>query len=270
MARSREAHSRGPSGDRAIELWHFALRSYSVLILALDTTTPAGSLAVRRGGAVLAVVAGDPASTHGERLPGEIAHVLDAAGVAARQLDVIAVATGPGPFTGLRIGLAAVQGMALVLRLPVVGVSALDALAHAARLSGGEPAAARLVVWTDARREEVFAAEYRGARDPDGWWAPAEAPLAAAPAALLEQLGDPHARPGAFIGSGAERYRGEIARWSGGAWPVLDAPAALAPEVADVGRILAGRGLAGPPHTLQPLYVRRPDAELERLRRAGA
>ncbi len=159
--------------------------------------------------------------------------------------------------------------MALVLRLPVVGVSALDALAHAATPSGGGPET-RLIVWIDARRDEVFAAEYGGARDPDGWWPPVEAPIAAAPAALLEQLGDPHARPGAFIGSGAERYRGEIARWSSGAWPVVDAPAALAPDVADVGRILAGRGLAGPPHTLQPLYVRRPDAELERLRRAGA
>lgn len=239
-----------------------------MLILALDTTTPDGSLAVSRGGEVLAAAAGDRARTHGERLPGEIAQVLDAAGVAARQLELIAVATGPGPFTGLRIGLAAVQGMALVLGVPVVGVSALDALAHGAVRAGGGPA--RLVVWTDAGRSEVFAAEYRGARDTDGLWAPVEAPLAAAPAVLLDQLGDPRTHPGAFVGSGAERYRDEIGRWSDDAWPVLEAPALLAPHVAAVGRILAARGLAGPPHTLQPLYVRRPDAELERLRRAGA
>ena len=100
-----------------------------MIILALDTTTRAGSVAVTHDAEVLALVAGDESRTHGERLPGEIALALERAGVARSQLDLLAVATGPGGFTGLRIGLAAIQGLAMTLNRPVAGVSTLDALA---------------------------------------------------------------------------------------------------------------------------------------------
>ncbi len=85
---------------------------------------------------------GDAARTHGERLPGEIDRALVEAGVAARDLDLLVVASGPGAFTGLRIGLAAIQGLAMVTRVPVVGVSALDALAER-DVAGDRDAAAR-------------------------------------------------------------------------------------------------------------------------------
>ena len=85
-----------------------------MLILALDTTTRGGSAAVLRDDSVLAVLDGDAARTHGERLPGELAEVLRMAGVALQDIELLAVARGPGAFTGLRIGLAAMQALAMV------------------------------------------------------------------------------------------------------------------------------------------------------------
>jgi tRNA threonylcarbamoyl adenosine modification protein YeaZ len=99
-----------------------------VVILAIDTTTRGGSVAVTRDDEPLSLVRGDQSRTHGERVPGEIARALDDAGLSKSAIDLIAVAAGPGAFTGLRIGLATAQGLALTLDRPVAGVSALDAL----------------------------------------------------------------------------------------------------------------------------------------------
>ena len=236
----------------------------AVLTLALDTTTKGGSVALVRGETVLAVIQGDDTRTHGERLPGEIDRALAAARVAPGDLELIAVATGPGAFTGLRIGLAAVQGLAIVTATPVVGVSALDALGRAAfeMSSTDGPVSA----WMDAARGEVFAACYgrdqRGSPTP----VPTDCPLVAKPAIILSTLAAMDVSTTTFIGDGAVRYRVEIARGGGGDVCVLEPPPALAPIIALIGQQLAGRGQAGPPHGLQPLYVRRPDAELERAR----
>jgi tRNA threonylcarbamoyladenosine biosynthesis protein TsaB len=239
----------------------------AVLILALDTTTRAGSVAVTRDDEVLAVVEGDPSRTHGERLPGEIDAALARSGHRAREIDLLTVASGPGAFTGLRIGLAAIQGLAVVLDIPVVGVSALDALAESARLEARTTDLPTVIALMDAQRGEVFGARY----DPSGPsvpWTPASQPLVGPPAQLLEQLAEGVGGALIFVGDGAIRYREDIARRFHGA-PVLDSPRALAPILARLGRSLAETGHAGPPHALQPLYVRRPDAELDRLRRRG-
>src|SRR5258708_26525909 len=97
-------------------------------VLALDTTTRAGSVALVENDRVVEERAGDASRTHGERLPAELA----ALGAPWPTIDVFAVASGPGSFTGLRIGIATMQGLALVAGRPVVGVSALEALAHLA------------------------------------------------------------------------------------------------------------------------------------------
>mgnify|MGYP003350837750 CR=1 FL=1 len=76
-----------------------------MLILSLDTTTRGGSCAVTDNERVLAVVAGDESRTHAERLPAELARALEVAGVERARIDVLAVAIGPGAFTGLRIGI---------------------------------------------------------------------------------------------------------------------------------------------------------------------
>lgn len=258
----------------------------AVLTLALDTTTRAGSVAVVRGASLLAVVHGDAERTHGERLPGEIEEALSRAGIRADDLQLLAVASGPGAFTGLRIGLAAVQGLAMVLRVPVIAVSALDALALSAiatSVPGSDlrphsatsvpdadlrpPDAAlslSLTAWVDAQRGEVFAAHYRPSRV-DDTPSPTSVPIVATPEVALAAW---QSAPGTiFVGDGAVRYRAQILQWMGNQCGIVGPPPALAPFVAQLGVRRAERGEAGPPHALQPLYVRRPDAELERQRR---
>lgn len=232
-----------------------------MLTLALDTTTRAGSAAVLDGESVLSVIEGDAARTHGERLPGELEAALRAAGVAARDVQLLAVATGPGAFTGLRIGLAAMQGLASVLEIPVIGVSALEALAASV-----DPTPLATAAWMDAHRGEVFAARFTRPPSPAEPADPDGGVIVAAPAIILTQWAHDGAVPRRFIGDGAVRYRDEIQRHAGEGVVVLDPPAALAPWLARLGQARA-RGEAGPPHALQPMYVRRPDAELERLRR---
>jgi tRNA threonylcarbamoyladenosine biosynthesis protein TsaB len=242
----------------------------AVLILAVDTTTRAGSIAVTDADAVLAVVEGDRTRTHGERLPAEIEQALARAGARAGDLELLAVATGPGAFTGLRIGLAAVQGLAMVLSQPVIGVSAFDALASAA-WPARSPRERILVTWMDAQRGEVFSAQYAdNPADGDFPWQATGETLVEQPALLLRTLAPALQEGIAFVGDGALRYEADIARWSAGRARVLSDPGPLAPAIARIGHRRAAHGQAGLPHRLQPLYVRRPDAELERLRRANS
>src|SRR4051812_25477072 len=100
-----------------------------LIILALDTTTAAGSTAVVRDGLVLAEQIGNAEVTHGQRLPADLANVLDLASIPIEDVEVIAVAAGPGSFTGLRVGIATAQGLATASSRLVVPVSALEALA---------------------------------------------------------------------------------------------------------------------------------------------
>src|SRR5438445_13751240 len=96
-------------------------------VLALDTTSAAGSVALVDDARVIAERRGDPSRTHAERLPAEIIELLDAHGMAISAIDLFAVASGPGSFTGLRIGLATMQALAFVRRRRLVGGPALDA-----------------------------------------------------------------------------------------------------------------------------------------------
>lgn len=235
-----------------------------VITLALDTTTRGGSVAVVRDDKTVVVIEGDAARTYGERLPSEIEQALASSGLAARDLELLVVAIGPGAFTGLRIGLAAIQGLAMVTGTPVVGVSALDALAAAAwpLIAPSEP----VVTWMDAQRGEVFSAHYRHAPPcHDFPWQHAGLPVVGLPESLLSQSVNALGESLAFIGDGAVRYHSLIT--NAATRRVLPMPHALAPALAQIGQRLARCGAAGPPHALQPLYVRRPDAELDRLSR---
>lgn len=224
-----------------------------MIILALDTTTRAGSVAVVDDTRVLALLPGDESRTHGERLPAEIGQALEMAGTAKEKIDVLAVASGPGAFTGLRIGLATMQGLAMTLNKPVIGVSALDALA--AQISDGDV----IVPWMDAQRGDVFATVIDRQSNMT-----LEPPAAAAPDALLESW-QHHltGRRAIFIGDAVPRDAEIIARRGAGHW-ITRTPDPLAPQIAQLGRERAARGEAGPPHALEPIYVRRPDAEIER------
>lgn len=231
-----------------------------MLILSLDTTTRGGSVAVVANDRVLALLPGDESRTHGERLPQEFAAALDQAAVSRQQIDLLAVATGPGGFTGLRIGLAAIQGLAMTLGKPVAGVSALHALAAQIAPDHGE--VAFIAPWMDAQRGDVFAMLIDAKTGSE-----VVAPIAENPTQVLDrwrsEFGGCHI---AFIGDAVSRDDEIIVTAGGGRWRT-QAPAPLAPQIARLGRRMAEHGQAGPPHALIPLYVRRPDAEIDRDQR---
>ena len=145
-----------------------------MVILALDTTTATGSVALARDSQLLECRVGDPARTHGERLPGEIITLLEHHEMTPAVIDRYAVCAGPGSFTGLRVGLATVQALALVHARPVITVPALEALAYGAILLLSKPEGPlRVGAWMNAHRGEVFGALYElsqaDSRRVEGW-----------------------------------------------------------------------------------------------------
>jgi tRNA threonylcarbamoyladenosine biosynthesis protein TsaB len=233
-------------------------------VLALDTTTRSGGVALVDDARVIAERGGDTSRTHAERLPAELLDLLAASGVALDAVDAFAVAAGPGSFTGLRIGIATMQGLAFVEGRPLVAVSALEALAHAAAGTGAVIAACM-----DAFRGEVFTALYRavdGASTAPGGVGRIDAldgpNVATAGAAIgrWRDAGLPLAD--VFVGDGAVRYADAIREQAPRA-RIVEAP----PIAGVIGRLAAARlhaGESGDPAAVRPLYVRRPDAELAR------
>ena len=249
-----------------------------MLILALDTTSNAGSCALVRNDDLVREDASDSSQSHASKLPAELATLLRRAGVTLQDIDALAVGIGPGSFTGLRVGIATMQGLASALRLPLFGVSALDSLAFMANFrsgmstrpdapttigsterpdAAGAAAAVRVATWIDAWRGEVYAATYK-----DG--VEIEPATVARPAELLAKL---WGGPATFTGDGAALHRdaisaalGQDARFTEPVTPLLaGAMAALAKED-------FRKGLRPLPHAIRPLYVRRSDAELARGR----
>jgi tRNA threonylcarbamoyladenosine biosynthesis protein TsaB len=222
-----------------------------MVVLALDTTTRVGSCALARDGVVTLEQSSDT-HEHASRLPRDLMTLLDEGAVALADVDVCAVAIGPGSFTGLRIGIATMQGLAFAGGKPLIGISSLDALAHQA-------SAARAATWIDAWRGEVYAALYEKGRMVRG-------PSVTRPIDELDALS---AAPTHFIGDGAAIYRDIIVRTMG-EQATIASPAA--PSLAGTIALLAGeaarRGECPPPHAIRPLYVRRTDAELVRDARA--
>jgi len=237
-----------------------------MLVLALDTTTRAGSLALARDDRLIEAWSGDPALTHAARLPGDILDILGRHGLALADVDLYGVAAGPGSFTGLRIGIATIQGLAFAHGRPVVGVSALDALAWAALEAPAGSKNRLAAAWMDARRDEVFASlSAPGDPEPRTLAGPEVGQPARVIAGWERQLGD---APVTWIGDGALAYRALIeAETRARAWTVRPAVPRLAPAIATLARIRAAAGGATSPHGVRPLYVRRPDAELARDRR---
>lgn len=237
-----------------------------VWILAVDTSSPGGAVALVRDDAVVVDRAGDPAQSHAERLPAAVADVLAEAGLAGSAIDLFAAACGPGAFTGLRVGLATVQGLALSLDRPTAGVSSLAAVAW--RAFAGTPALTSCGVWLDGARGDVFAAAYARPAGSDASWPLVEI-AAATVATPVETLRQWHAVVPAeaplLLGPGGARHE-----TAAGSRRVVVAEAPLAAAVGRIAGRLYAAGQTTPPHALAPIYVRRPDAEVERDRRRAA
>ena len=247
---------------------------FYMLVLGLDTTTRQGSAALVRDGVLLGTMSGDAMRAHGERLPGDLIQLLKAHASRLADVDLFAVASGPGSFTGLRIGIAALQGLALANNRPLVGVSALDALNDAARSSLTPlpspltSEAFEVAAWIDAQRGQVFSALYSSDKTLEG-------PIVETPADLLARWAcgadvsavAPKREGGLrlFVGDGALAYESMIRDACPDAHIMRDVPP-LAPTIARLAE--AHMRDHGPvaPDVIRPIYIRRPDVELARDR----
>jgi len=234
-----------------------------VLLLSVDTTTPKASCAVARDGVVLNEEPIDTSRQLALQLPGALREILDLCGVGIGEVDAFAVATGPGSFTGLRIGIATMQGLAFGTGKPLIGISGFAALRAVA---GSAFLGSRIATWVDAWRGDVYATLFEDGRQ-------AGDIVVAKPAELLDAMasgkGSPHgfANDILFIGDGAETYRDLIVSRLGPAARLADpAVPLLAGVIAMLATIEYKNGHRPPPHAIRPIYVRRSDAELARDR----
>jgi len=206
------------------------------LILAVDTTGEHGSLALARGGELLEQVALHAPAGFSQILFGELERLLARHGVKTAEMDCFAAASGPGSFTGVRVGLACVKGLAEAVGRPAVAVSNLEVLARC----GTAPLRGAVI---DARRGEIYGAVY----DCEGRLVSPEVVarldpwLAALPPGVSEFVS---AMPLPAVSR------------------VIPAPAALAAVIAEIARARLLRGEASDPAALDANYVRRSDAEL--------
>lgn len=213
-------------------------------VLALDTSTGI-AVALTTDGAAAQVLARrrvPDQRRHAELLAPMITEVLTEAGVDRRDLLRIVVGTGPAPFTGLRAGLVTARTLGFALGVPVHGVCSLDALAAQAFAVGLAPDGQVLVV-TDARRHEVYAAWYRSSLGADV--AVVAGPAVTSPAALAAEVAG-----AVVVGPGAALYPDHLSAHPG-------APDAVDPAVlVTLARLRAERGEGT---GTAPLYLRRPD-----------
>lgn len=216
-------------------------------VLAVETSTLAGGAALLDGGLVVGEYTLDVSLTHSERLMGAVDRLLSDAGWTVRDLEGLAVSVGPGSFTGLRIGLSTVKGLALALAIPVAAVPTLDAMATLLPF-----ASLPVCPVLDARKREVYASLYRwdGAGMRREWEY-----LALAPADLARRLDEPVI----VLGDAADQIDSPYAQ--------RIRPPRRGPSPAAVGflghqRLAMGDTVA--PADLVPIYLRPSEAELKR------
>jgi tRNA threonylcarbamoyladenosine biosynthesis protein TsaB len=232
-----------------------------VLLLCLDTATPQVSVAIGEEGAVLGEVRLGRGRRHAEQLAPAIEYLCRELDVELGRLSGIAVGLGPGLFTGLRVGVTTAKTMAQALRVPVVGVASLDLVAYPVRHT------TRLVAAVlDARRGEVFHARYRpvpgGVQRVTDYEVGAPDDLVADLVAAGEEV--------LFAGDGAIRYREELAgvdrSEQAGAAFAFPSSAALV----ELATARMEREEFSSMWEVQPLYLRRSDAEIEWERRQAS
>lgn len=210
------------------------------MLLSFDTATPLVSVALHDGEDVVAERSSELAMKHGEQLAPLIESLLNDTGLVRQDLTAIAVGVGPGPFTGLRVGLVTARTLGYVLEIPVYGVCSLDVIAVEA-VDTGTVGHGDFVVATDARRKEVYLATYdEQARRLDG-------PSVSKPTDAATDL--------PVAGDGARLYPEAFSR---GVGPSRPSAGWLARVVAE-----ERAELLDP----DPLYLRRPDAVVNALRK---
>lgn len=242
------------------------------LILSIETATRAGSVALSKGSRVISSQRGDADSSHSTDLLEHVRAALASAGHRLQDVYAFAVATGPGSFTGLRIGVATAKSLASTLERYAVGVPTLHAVAHSAGNS------THTLALLQAGRGEVFAQSFRVERS--GEVVPLDQPQHVAPAALIERV--KHLKYVRWAGEGAilhsEMIREGATReghafingvdnreqgTSPEGWSIAQSAHGLAADVAALAFEMLKRGLSVRAEDLHAIYVRASDAELK-------
>jgi tRNA threonylcarbamoyladenosine biosynthesis protein TsaB len=226
-----------------------------VRTLAIDTSTLAGSVAVLENDRLDGVVATRSGETYSSRLFRHVKLLLDELKLGLEQIDLYAVAAGPGSFTGLRVGLAAVKGWAEAYAKPVAAVSALEAVAAEAR--AGERL---LVPVIDARRGQIFAGLYERT---EGSLKRRGEEVVMEPGEFLDWLArEVSAGSFAFVTPSPEVLAGPLGRSSLRDRAIETVASVLAPEIGRLGLARARAGELVDALRLDANYIRRSDAEL--------
>ena len=240
------------------------------LVLSLETATLAGSLAVSRGEKILAKRVGTPDLSHSNTLLSDIDEILSSQDLTVQDIDLFAVASGPGSFTGLRIGIATVKALADTLNRRCLGVPTLEAIAHSAGTWDA------VVAVLPAGRGEVFVQIFSTSQDVV---TPLDQPQHLSPEIAIERyIGRPVIR---WAGEGSRVYssvieeqarkagynftieKGETTESGAIGWVVTTPSANLAEHVAVLALAQARKGVAQVASTLRAIYVRPSDAELK-------
>lgn len=249
--------------------------STTPIILSLETATLGGSVFLGRGSVQLAMRNGDPQVSQSASLLSDINEILEEAGVSLQEVDLFACASGPGSFTGLRIGIATLKAFAASLKRPCVGIPTLQAVAHAAGLSGATVAA------LPAGRGEVFAQLFSVSED--GSVTELDAAAHLSPQRLVEKYAA--LRTAVWAGSGAHLQRDFLKSYAhrqgigfgerspeanvpprlpgGHTWHLAAKESNLAKQVAALALGAFQAGAIQSPHFLSAIYVRPSDAELK-------
>lgn len=243
-------------------------------ILSLETATMSGSVFVGRGTEQLAAINGDPEVSQSHSLLSDINAALEEAELTLSEVDLFVCTAGPGSFTGLRIGIATLKGLAATLERPCVGIPTLEAVAHAAGVS------AATVALLPAGRGELFAQLFSVSEDQSVTAIDKAAHLS--PPRLLEKYGERNDL--VWAGPGAHQHRELIEDFAkqrgidfvagsidsfdssasprGNMWRLAPKEKNLAKHAAALGLLLFERGEVQSAHTVKAIYVRPSDAEL--------
>lgn len=221
-------------------------------ILGIETSTKTGSVAVMNENGLVCQYTLSIDVTHSERLMVTVDRVLKDARMSLKDISGLAVSVGPGSFTGLRVGIATVKGLAFATGLPVAAVPTLKALAWNLYYSSYPACPLQ-----DAKKREVYAAIYRY----DGSSIVQTMKETAISISALSTL---ISGPVLFTGEASIAFRSEIENAFGSR--AYFAPLALclpsAASVADIGLRMIAAGQTTDPNDLAPMYVRRPEAEV--------
>ncbi|HKE56964.1 MAG TPA: tRNA (adenosine(37)-N6)-threonylcarbamoyltransferase complex dimerization subunit type 1 TsaB [Pyrinomonadaceae bacterium] len=239
------------------------------IILSVETATLRGSVSISKGNSILGQLAGEAQVSHSNTLLADINRILTQTGLQLDQADVFAVATGPGSFTGLRIGIATVKALSATLGRPCAGIPTLEAIAHAAGAS------TRSVALMPAGRGEVFAQMFSVSLE--GTVTALDSPSHITPDSMIDKYGDLEGI--CWCGDGALIYRerieerarqrgfgvsdGQIGKKHPSSWRFAQPEPYLASHIGALALAKVATAQLETPGTLAAVYVRPSDAELK-------